>query len=106
MILNELKPIDSVFYMDVDTTREDIVKELTEFYGVEPSDIVMAFGSDLKEKEETYKDEWERLGVSVAYTDRDPEKMKIVSSSHYQKIAKENESSIMDLENKEDRHML
>ena len=106
MILKELKPIDSVFYMDIKHNREDLIKKLIDFYGVKPSDIVVAFGSDLKNKEEIYRNEWEKIGVSIAYTERDPEKMKVISSSHYQQFCNENNQNINDLENREDMHIL
>jgi cytidyltransferase-like protein len=99
-VLKELKAIDQVFFMNLETTRKDIAEEISEYYGVEKSDIVLFFGSDLKEKEEKHIDEWE--GINVVFTERDEEKMKIVSSSYMQQSVKEQNKEIGDLEEFED----
>lgn len=83
-ILKSLRQIDDVFYMDIDSTREDVVQDvLRACSGIEREDVVALFGSDLKEKETEHKDEWG--GIEVVFTDRDPKKMETVSSTHYQK---------------------
>ena len=89
-ILKMIKIIDDINYMDIDTTRSDIINDLIEKYkDIELKDIVAIFGSDLKEKEKSYiATDWK--DINVAFTDRDPEKMKIVSSSNYQKICDSN----------------
>lgn len=89
-ILRMMKVIDDIFYMDIDTTRKDIINDLVERYkGIQPKDIVAIFGSDLQEKEELFiTTDWS--GINVIFTDRDSEKMKIVSSSNYQKICDAN----------------
>ena len=88
-----LKSVSGVTYMDLDSTREDIVKDVIETYKEETgkeiseSEIVAVFGEDLKEKEEIHKKEWG--DVSLRFTSRPVEKMKKVSSSSYQKKIKE-----------------
>jgi len=88
-----LKSVSGVTYMDLDSTREDIVKDVIEMYKEETgkeiseSEIVAVFGEDLKEKEEIHKKEWG--DVSLRFTSRPVEKMKKVSSSSYQKKIKE-----------------
>ena len=71
--------------MDIDTTRQDIISDVIGLYkDVKPKDIVAVFGSDLQEKEAKYiPTDWSE--INVVFTNREPEKMKIVSSSHYQK---------------------
>ncbi len=101
--VRELKSIDHVFFMNLETTRKDIIQEVLDFYGVDKSEIAVFLGSDLKDKEEKYKDEWE--GVNLVFTKRDEGKMKIVSSSNYQKrVQLEHEGGIEDLNNFEDEH--
>lgn len=88
-----LKSVSGVTYMDLDSTREDIVKDVIEMYKEETgkeiseSEIVAVFGEDLKEKEEIHKKEWG--DVSLRFTSRPVEKMKKVSSSSYQKKIKD-----------------
>ena len=88
-----LKSVSGVTYMDLDSTREDIVKDVIEMYKEETgkeiseNEIVAIFGEDLKEKEEIHKKEWG--DVSLRFTSRPVEKMKKVSSSSYQKKIKE-----------------
>ena len=88
-----LKSVSGVTYMDLDATREDIVKDVMEMYKAETgkeiseSEIVAIFGEDLKEKEEIHKNEWG--DVSLRFTSRPVEKMKKVSSSSYQKKIKD-----------------
>lgn len=81
-VIAALKPIDHVFFMDIDSTRADVINEVCEYYGVNREDIAMFLGSDLKEKESKHKDELE--GINLIFTDRDEDKMKVVSSSYYQ----------------------
>lgn len=85
-VLSFMKIVDNVIHMDLDATREDILEDIMELYeGIEKKDIVAIFGSDLKEKEAIHiANAWE--GISVVFTDRDPNKMKVVSSTNYQKI--------------------
>lgn len=89
-VLRFMKLIDDILYMDIDTTRKDIVTDLMDLYkGIKLNDIVAIFGSDLQEKEEPFiTTDW--AGINVVFTDRNPEKMKIVSSSNYQKICDQN----------------
>ena len=88
-----LKSVSGVTYMDLDSTREDIIKDVIEMYKedtgkeISESEIVAIFGEDLKEKEEIHKKEWG--DVSLRFTSRPVEKMKKVSSSSYQKKIKE-----------------
>ena len=88
-----LKSVSGVTYMDLDSTREDIVKDVIEMYKEETgkeiseNEIVAIFGEDLKEKEEIHKKEWG--DVSLRFTSRPVEKMKKVSSSSYQKKIKD-----------------
>lgn len=84
-VLRFMKIIDQILYMDIDTTRKDIISDVIGLYkDVEPKDIVAVFGSDLQEKEAKYiPTDWSE--INVVFTNREPEKMKIVSSSHYQK---------------------
>lgn len=82
-ILKSLKQIDDVLYMDIDTTREDVINDILRVCpAVEKRKIVAIFGSDLKQKETEHIDEWK--GINILFTDRDPKKMETVSSSHYQ----------------------
>lgn len=83
-ILKCLKQVENVLYMDIDTTREDVLEEVMKMAGnIEKSDIVAIFGSDLKEKEEPHtKVEWKDINVEFTY--RDPNKMGVISSSNYQ----------------------
>ena len=76
--------------MDIDTTRKDIIDDVMKLYGdLEPSNIVAIFGSDLKEKEQQrITTDW--ANINVRFSDRDPEKMKTVSSSNYQRICDSN----------------
>lgn len=89
-ILSFMKPIDDILYMDIDTTRRDIISDVMDLYkGIEGKDIVAIFGSDLQKKEEVFLDtDW--ADINVVFTDRNPEKMKVVSSSNYQKICDSN----------------
>ena len=88
-----LKSVSGVTYMDLDSTREDIVKDVIEMYKedtgkeISKSEIVAIFGEDLKEKEGLHKNEWG--DVSLRFTSRPVEKMKKVSSSSYQKKIKD-----------------
>lgn len=84
-ILSLMKPINNILYMDLDTTREDVIHDVMELYkGIEKRDIVAIFGSDLRKKEEKYmQTTWAE--INVVFTDRDPKKMEVVSSSNYQK---------------------
>lgn len=84
-ILSMLKIIDKITYMDIDTTRRDVVEDVKSKYkDIQSKDIVAIFGSDLQEKEEPYIDkDWK--DINVVFTNRDPQKMKIVSSSNYQR---------------------
>ena len=84
-ILSMLKIIDKITYMDIDTTRRDVVEDVKSKYKeIQSKDIVAIFGSDLQEKEEPYIDkDWK--DINVVFTNRDPQKMKIVSSSNYQR---------------------
>ena len=82
-ILKSLRQIDDVLYMDIDSTREDVVQDvLRACPGIKRQEIVALFGSDLKEKEREHQEEWG--SIKIVFTDRDPKKMEIVSSSHYQ----------------------
>lgn len=89
-VLRFMKLIDEIRYMDLDTTRKDIVDDiLTLYQGVEKHDIAAIFGSDLQSKEQQFIDtDWAE--INVVFTHRDPEKMKVVSSSNYQKICDAN----------------
>lgn len=89
-VLKLLKLIDDVLYMDIDTTRRDIVSDVMDLYkGVQGKDIVAIFGSDLQEKEKNFiTTDW--AGINVVFTDRDIEKMKVVSSSNYQRLCDAN----------------
>lgn len=81
--LRSLRQIDDVLYMDIDSTREDIVQDvLRACPGIEKIDIVALFGSDLKEKETEHRQEWGE--IKIVFTNRDPKKMETVSSTHYQ----------------------
>ena len=89
-ILKCLKQVEEVLYMDIDTTREDVLQDVIRVAGnVEKKDIVAIFGSDLKEKEEEHEnEEWKE--INVVYTYRDPNKMKTISSTHYQDMCRQN----------------
>lgn len=95
-----LKYVDHVFYMDLNTTREELIEEIQEYYGVEKSDMVLVLGSDLKRKEEEHKEELK--DINVVFTDRNEEKMKEVSSSVYQKKLRDMNTTIKDLEDLEE----
>lgn len=83
-ILKSLKQVEDVLYMDIDSTREDIIQDVLRVCpGIERKDIVALFGSDLREKEIQHIEEWGDM--EVVFTERDPKKMETVSSSHYQK---------------------
>ena len=99
-ILSLIKIIDSISYMDIDTTRKDIVEDIKRIYkDIDSKDIVAIFGSDLQEKEEQFLDkDWK--DINVVFTNRDQQKMKIVSSSNYQKVCDLN-GGIKNLEEKE-----
>ena len=103
-ILSFMKIIDEILYMDLDTTRKDIVDDIVRLYeGIEKKDIVAIFGSDLQKKEEKFiNSDW--TDINVVFTDRDPEKMKGVSSSNYQKKCDEN-GGIENLERKESENL-
>ena len=89
-VLRFMKLIDNILYMDIDTKRKDIIDDVMKLYeGIEPSNIVAIFGSDLKEKEEAFiNTDW--ANINVRFTDRDPERMKTVSSSYYQQMCDSN----------------
>lgn len=95
-----LKYVDHIFYMDLNTTREELINEIQEYYGVEKSDMVLVLGSDLKDKEEQHKEELK--DINVVFTDRNEEKMKEISSSGYQNKLRKMNSTIEDLENLEE----
>lgn len=99
-ILSLMKIIDSISYMDIDTTRKDIVEDIKSIYkDIDSKDIAAIFGSDLQEKEEQFLNkDWK--DINVVFTNRDQQKMKIVSSSNYQKICDLN-GGIKNLEKKE-----
>ena len=88
-----LKLVSGVTYMDIDSTREDVIKDVIEMYKedfgeeIKESEIVAIFGEDLKEKEEEHKSEWG--SVSLRFTPRPVEKMQKISSSSYQRKIKE-----------------
>lgn len=86
-VIAALKPIDHVFYMDIDSTRTDVINEICEYYGVKKEKVAMFLGSDLKEKENKHEDELQ--GINLIFTERSEEKMKTVSSSYYQKKYKD-----------------
>lgn len=82
-ILKSLKQIEDVLYMDLETTRGDVLNDVMEASGIsEKRKIAAIFGSDLREKEEKHADEWD--GIDIIFTKRDPEKMKTVSSTNYE----------------------
>lgn len=82
-ILKSLRQIDDVLYMDIDSSREDVVQDVLRAYpGIDRKDIVALFGSDLKEKETEHQEEWG--GIEIVFSYRDPKKMETVSSTHYQ----------------------
>ncbi|MBQ7411077.1 MAG: adenylyltransferase/cytidyltransferase family protein [Clostridia bacterium] len=86
-VLKFLKPVEDVLYMDIDTTRKDVIADVLQHCdpNIDKKEIVAIFGSDLQAKEEQYiGTDW--ADISVAFTERNPEKMKTVSSTHYQKI--------------------
>lgn len=103
-VLRFMKLIDNILYMDMDTTRKDIIDDVMGLYEkIEAKDIVAIFGSDLQEKEGKYiSTDW--ADINVVFTDREPEKMKVVSSSNYQKICDEN-GGIKNLEKVEEKHL-
>lgn len=98
--VRELKSIDHVFYMNLETTRKDLIEEISEYYGVDKSEVAVFLGSDLREKESRYAEEWD--GINLVFTERDNEKMKVVSSSYYQKKLKEDNVDLKKLEDLED----
>ena len=86
-ILKSIKQIEGILYMDIDTTREDIIEDVLKKCpdDVKKSDIVAIFGSDLKEKETAYlESSWK--DINVKFTHRDPIKAQIVSSSNYEEM--------------------
>lgn len=89
-ILRLMELIDDILYMDVDTTRKDIVSDVMGLHqGIEAKDIVAIFGSVLQEKEKHFiATDWAK--INVVFTDRDKKKMKVVSSSNYQKVCDKN----------------
>lgn len=101
-ILSELKSVDHIFYMDLETTRTDLINQISEYYCVDKSDMAMIFGSDLKEKEQQHIDELK--DINVVYTYRDRDKMKTISSSYYQEKCKLNNKKLSDLEQIEEEH--
>lgn len=103
-VLKMMTQIQDIMYMDVDTTRRDIVGDIMErFPDIDKKDIVAVFGSDLKEKEEPYVDTaWS--GINVVFTPRSKEKMKTVSSSHYQREC-DNKGGIKVLEAREEENL-
>ena len=103
-ILRFLKPIDNIIYMDIDTSRKDIIYDVISLYeGVSPQDVVAIFGSDLKEKEQPFiNTDWK--DISVVFTYRDEKKMKTVSSSSYQKTCDSN-GGLQVFEKAEEAHL-
>ena len=103
-VLKCIKIVDKVLCMDVDTERGDIIEDiLGEYPDIQKSDIVAIFGSDLEEKERPHtEDAWK--DINVIFTYRAPEKMKIVSSSSYQKKCDE-KGGIGVLEEREARNI-
>ena len=89
-ILKCIKIIENVIYMDIDTTRQDIIADIVKISGNTPkNEIVAVFGSDLKEKEEPYiQTDWKE--INVVFTRRDPENMRIISSTYYQGKCRDN----------------
>lgn len=82
-ILKSLKQIEDVLYMDVETTRTDVLQDVMSASGIsDKGKIAAIFGSDLRGKEEKHANEWE--GINIIFTRRDPEKMKTVSSTNYE----------------------
>lgn len=89
-VLSFLSFIDDIFYYDLDATRQNIIDDIMRRYeGVKKKDIVAIFGSDLQEKEEArIATDWAE--INIAFTNRDAEKMKVVSSSNYQRVCDAN----------------
>ena len=93
-ILKGLKLVKDVLYMDLDSTRQDVIDDIIQAYErahdeqIELQDIVGIFGEDLKEKEEAHLDEWQ--GIEIVFTPRPPEKMASISSTRYQREIDEN----------------
>lgn len=103
-ILSCISLIDDILYMDLDTTRKDIINDIMEMYeDIELSDIIAIFGSDVQEKEKVFTTDW--ADINIAFTQRDPEKMKIVSSTNYQKICDAN-GGIEKLERMEEENIM
>lgn len=95
-ILRALKQVKGVLFYDLDSDRNDVIKNVIyqykkDFPGdkINESDIVAIFGEDLKEKEEKRKNEGAWGDVNIAFTPRSKEKMEQISSSVYQRILKE-----------------
>lgn len=87
-VLKMLKQVRDVLYMDLDSTREDVIQDVVDTYlrthpGVtlERKEIAAVFGEDLAEKEYSRRDEWG--DVNIVITERPPAKMEQVSSSAY-----------------------
>lgn len=100
-ILKCIKQIENIIYMDLDTTRSDIIEDIVKISGgTNKKDIVAVFGSDLQEKEEPFiAKDWK--DINVVFTNRDPENMKIVSSTYYEGKCQDN-GKIEILENREE----
>ena len=103
-VLQMMTQIHDIMYMDVDTTRQDIVNDILErFPDIDPKNIVAVFGSDLQAKEEPFTHtDWDK--INVVFTPRSKEKMKIVSSTHYGQVCEEN-GGIHALEEREEANL-
>ena len=103
-VLQMMTQIHDIMYMDVDTTRQDIVNDILErFPDIDPKNIVAVFGSDLQAKEEPFiHTDWDK--INVVFTPRSKEKMKIVSSTHYGQVCEEN-GGIHALEEREEANL-
>ena len=84
-IVKNFKQVKEVLYMDIDTTRTDIIEDILRVTKINnKKDIVAIFGSDLKAKESEYiSSDWK--DINVVFTERDPEKSKVISSTNYEK---------------------
>ncbi len=108
-VLKSLKKVQEVLYMDVDSTRTDVLEDvINKFHEQFPNEtldkkeIVAIFGEDLKEKE-INREEWDE--INLEFTPRPESKMKEVSSTAYQNAIKSKDGGMENIEKKEKQYL-
>lgn len=107
--LRMLRQVRDVLYMDLDSTRQDIIEDIIAQYEIdhdgakiEPGEIAAIFGEDLKDKEMEHESEWG--DVNLVFTPRSSEKMQTISSSAYQQIVRSN-GGLAEYQRREDENL-